>query len=84
LYPEITRRDLQFFQFRVVEFDALRINENGERGCCGHQFVQQFETLGRQLNIEQGKTREIAAGPVKAGNDACVNRIDADLKNDRN
>jgi hypothetical protein len=84
LHPESARRDLQFSSFCVVESDALRIDENSDRPCGGNQFVQHFETLAYQRGKRNGEAREIAAGPVEAGDDASLNRIDADLKNDWN
>ena len=46
--------------------------------------MQQFKAFGRHRGIEDGYAREIAAGPVEAGNKPSRNRVVTRYKNDWN
>ena len=45
--------------------------------------MEEFQTLGGDLDNETCYTGKIAAGPVEAGDKASFNRVDGSLEHDR-
>src|SRR5262245_11100429 len=74
-HPESARRDLQFSRLSLGNNGVSGIDEKGDRSGRGHQFVKQFKAFGVHRGIEVVYARDIAAGPVEAGDEARLNRV---------
>src|SRR5215472_13921662 len=58
-------------------------DQKAHRSGIGTEFVQQFELLCRELDAEERRPANIAAGPVEACYQTERDRISANRKNDR-
>jgi hypothetical protein len=61
-----------------------RVDEHGNDSRCGQQFAQQLQPLGPHLYVQIGYARQIAAGPVQAGDKPNLDRVDRYREDDRN
>ena len=79
LKPEAARRLEQIAGFDLRKRTG-RIDDQGEDGCGRHQLVEEFEPLRSDLSRQVGDPRDIAAGPVEAGDQPKLHRVGADLE----
>jgi hypothetical protein len=71
--------------FRVwLGYRIIRIDEEAYDGRLGHNFVQQFDLLWRQLAEQKGYPRDVATRSRKARDNAKFDRIAAHRENHRN
>ena len=75
-------------RFLHVANDALgihviRVHQQGDNLRVGDQLGQQFETLGRQLNIDVAEAGEVAIRPRQTGDKAEPNRVADASEDDR-
>ena len=61
-----------------------RVDEQRHDARRGKQLVQQFQPLRRYLHVQLGHARDVAARPVKAGDEAELDRVAARFEDDRN
>ena len=61
-----------------------RVDEQRHDARRGNQLVQQFQPLRRYLHVQLGHARDVAARPVKAGDEAELDRVAAHFEDDRN
>ena len=61
-----------------------RVDEHGNDGRCGYQLAQQLQPLRPYLYVQIGYARQVAAGPVQAGDKPNLDRVDRYREDDRN
>ena len=81
LHPLRARR------FLHVSHDALanriaRVDEQGDHPGLGNQLGNKLEPLRRQLGSHDAEAREVAARPGEAGDQASLDRVAADARED--
>src|SRR5260370_782972 len=81
--PKGARRRFHISQRGLGINSKGRIDERRYASGCGHQLVQEFQPLCRQLIIEKVDARRVATWPGEAGNKAEPDRVFADIKDDR-
>jgi hypothetical protein len=66
-----------------LDFRFVRVHQHRNDGGLGNQFVHEPQLLRHQVNREEGHARDVAPGPVEAGDEASSDRIVADHEDDR-
>jgi hypothetical protein len=83
-HPEGAGRRKHFSHLRIAKNGIGRIDEQRDDTCCRQQLVQQFQPFRRYLDIQLGDAGYVAARPVKAGDEAELNRVGRGFEYDRN
>ena len=81
LYSTLPRGNLHVIDNRIGPRKG-RVHEQSQHGGVGNQFMQQLQALSLQRSAELADARSIAAWPVKAGNEAQLDRVDTTGEND--
>ena len=84
LQPEGTSRCLHLLRVGLGNSGIGWIDEQGYDARRGDQLVQQLQPLRRYLHVRIGHARDIAARPVKAGDEAEPDRVGGHFEDDRN
>ena len=80
LPPDGTSRRLHIFELGLTG----SVQQNGDDGSLGNQFVQQLQPLGDQIGAaDKADAGDIAARAVEARDEADPHRIGADCEDDR-
>ena len=81
--PEYIRRGLQVSDLGFGN-RSVRVHEHPDHHGLGNQLMQQLQLLRRELSSVEGRTRDIAARPVEAGDEAELHRIAGGREDDWN
>ena len=79
--PERPRRSLRSLVCGL-EPSGLVDRRDRRSWSLGDQLAQELEPLGRKLRGDEGDTRDVAARPVEAGDEAELDRIGAEREDD--
>ena len=82
LQPEGARRCLQGPRKRLSNSGICRIDEHGNVRRAGHHLMQHLEPLRPYLYIQAGHARQVAAGPIQAGDKSNIDRINRYTEDD--
>src|SRR5262249_25714425 len=82
-YTDCTRRLLDIAQLASSRW-PVRVQQDPERRRLRHQFTQQPETLGFQRGSQDIDPGRISAWLAVARHESQLDRVGADLKDDRN
>jgi Phage integrase family len=83
LEPELAGGRLRVSQQGFRKRAIGRVDEKRDAGRGRDQLVQQLQLLRRDLDARVGHAREVAAGPIQAGDEAKRNRVEPDLEDNR-
>jgi hypothetical protein len=83
-HPEAAGRREYFSHLRIAKSGIGRIDKQRDDTCCRKQFAQQFQPFRRYLDIQLGDAGYVAARPVKAGDEAELDRVGGGFEYDRN
>ena len=83
LSPDHACRFLQLAQLEISSRISWVDQHTNRRGSW-NKFVQKLQTLGLQFGPEKSHAREVAAGPIEAGDEAARHRIAGADKHNRN
>ena len=84
LQPEVQSRCLHFLRGGLSKSGIGRVDQQGHDARRWDQLVQQLQPFWRYPHVRIGHARNVAARPVKAGDEPEPDRVAACFKDDRN